>query len=81
MIQKELYNVRGPPPREGGGGWSDGEERKGSHPLHALFNRARWKVTSSDGEFVSSDHECIQLCVPSPYSIISNIHINCCQTH
>ena len=26
MIQKELYNVRGPPPREGG--WGDGRREK-----------------------------------------------------
>ena len=82
MIQKELYNVKGPPQGgEGGGdGWREKKER--AHiPLRALFNRARWKLISSDGEFVSSDHESIQLCFPNPYSIISNIHINRCQTH
>ena len=56
--------------------------RREAHILfHALFNLARWEFTSSDGEFVSLDHESIKLCVLSSYSIISNIHINRCQTH
>ena len=49
--------------------------------LGALFNLARWELTSSDGEFVFSNHESIQLYVLSSYSIISNLHINRCQTH
>ena len=74
MVHRELYNVRGLPNGER-------EERKTEIPLRALFSGARWKLTSSNGEFVSSDYESIQLCVPSSYSIISNIHVNCCQTH
>ena len=77
MVQKELYNVRGPP-QEGG---QQEEERKAHIPLRALFNQARQKLTSLEGEFVSSDHESIQLCVPGSYSIIPNIHINRHQTH
>ena len=80
MVQKELYNVRGPP-QEGGGGTTEGRKEKAHIPLRALFNLARWKLTSSDGKFVSSDHESTQLCVPSSYSILSNIHINYFQTH
>ena len=74
MVHKELYNVRGLPNGKR-------EERKTEIPLRVLFNGARWKLTFSDGEFVSSDHVSIQLCVSSSYSIISNIHVNRCQTH
>ena len=70
MVQKEIYNVR--EHSQGGGG---------EVPLRALFNPVKWKLPSSDGEFVSSDHKSIQLYVPSSYSIISNIHINRCQTY
>ena len=31
MIQKELYNVRGPPPREGGGGDGRREKKERAH--------------------------------------------------
>ena len=64
--------------------WLKRNEKKGRKtyiPLHALFNWVRWKLTSLDGEFVSSDHESIQLYVLSNYSSISNIYINHCQTH
>ena len=81
MVQKELYNVRDPPQEGGVGGATTGGKRETHIPLRALFNQARWKLTSSDGEFVSSDHASIQFCFPSSYSIISNIHINRCQTH
>ena len=76
MVQKELYNVRGPP--QGGG--PEGK-RKAHIPFCALFNQAKRKFTFSECEFISSDHKFIQLCVPSSYSIISQIHINRCQTH
>ena len=78
MVQKELYNVRGSPQD---GGRQEEEKKRLTSPLRALFNQARQKLTSSDGEFVSSDQDFIQLCVPSSCSIISNIHINCRQTH
>ena len=78
MVQKELYNVRGPPQARGGG--KKKKERLTS-PFRTLFNQARQKLTSSEGEFVSSNHESIQLCVPGSYSIIPNIHINSRQTH
>ena len=77
MVQKELYNVRGPPQERG----QQEEKRKARIPPCALFNQARQKLSSSEGEFVSSNHESIQLCVPGSYSIIPNIHINSRQTH
>ena len=70
MVKKELYNVR-EQPQEGGT----------EIPLRVLFNEFEQKPISSDGEFVSSDHESIQLCVPGSYSIVSNIYVNRCQTH
>ena len=73
MVQKELYNVRALLEKRG--------EQKAHILLRALFNQTRWEFISSVGEFVSSDHESIQLNVLSSYSIISNIHINHCQTH
>ena len=77
MVQRELYNVRGLPKK--------GEIEKGEQKAHillrALFNQTRWEFISSDGEFVSSNHESIQFCVLSSYSIITNIHINRCQNH
>ena len=78
MVHRELYNVKGFPNRE------EEKEKKGRKAhisLRALFNWVRWKLTSSDGEFVALDHEPIQLCISCFYSIISNIHVNRCQTH
>ena len=78
IVHRELYNVKGLPNRE------EEKEKKGRKThisLHALFNWVRWKLTSSDGEFVSLDHKSIKLCISSSYSIISNIHVNRCQTH
>ena len=77
MVQRELYNVRGL--------LEKGEMEKGEQKAHillrALFNQTKWEFIFSNGEFVSSDHESIQLCVLSSYSIITNIHINRCQNH
>ena len=77
MVQKELYNVRGPSQKKG----KKEEERKAHIPLRALFDQARQKLTSLEVQFISSNHESIQLCVPSSYLIILNIHINRRQTH
>ena len=53
MVQKEGYNVRGLPEKWG---TKKGEQR--AHILlHALFNQTIWEFISSDGEFVSSNHE------------------------
>ena len=78
MVQKELYNVKGSPQD---GGRQEEEKKRLTSPLRALFSQARQKLTSSEGKFVSSDHESIQLCVLGSYSIIPNIHINRRQTH
>ena len=78
LVHRELYNVKSLPNRE------EEKEKKGRKThisLRALFNWVKWKLTSSDGEFVSSNHEFIQLCVSSSYSVSSNIHVNRCQTH
>ena len=70
MVKKELYNVREHPQKGGT-----------EIPLHTLFNESGQKPISSDGKFVSSDHESIQFCVPGSYSMVSNICVNRCQTH
>ena len=74
MDQKEIYNARDLP-QSGEGGVFPG---KGSTDcsIKLLVSQTRWEFVSSDEEFFPSDHEAVQLCVLSSYSIILSLRTN-----